>query len=255
MPLPALIKNLDEVAEHFRSEYTQTDEGYTLQVDNADFTSKINEFRGNNISLQKELEEAKKVAEQFKGVDLEAYKKAMKTQEAIKEKQLLDAGELDKVIEQRTATMRNAYESQLQAITQDRDNLQGQTKQFKTQLNQIAVDNIITDAITKIAVPKRGAVEDIKLRAKNIWQVTDNGTIIPMNGDKIIYSQNGSAPMSPDEWITNLTKTAPYLFEPNQGGGGNGSGRQTPNQGKVVSRSEFSNNIEEIASGKKVLVD
>jgi hypothetical protein len=254
MPLPALIKSLEEVAEPFRSEYTETADGWTLQVENSDFTAKINEFRTNNIALKQQLEDAQKIADKFKGVDLTKYKNALKTQEALEEKQLLDAGEIDKVIEQRTATMRAAYEGQLQAITQDRDQLQGQSTQYKTQLDQIAVSTVIAEALTKVAQPKRGAMEDINLRAKNVWKVTENG-ILPMQGDKVLYSKNGSSPMTPEEWIIDLTQTSSYLFEPNQGGGSMGGGKSQQQAGKVVSKANFSSNLEDIASGKKVLMD
>ena len=251
MALKTFITNLEDVAEHFREEYEQTEGGFALKVDDADYQKKIGEFRGNNIQLAQQLEDAKKQLKNFEGVDPAKYKAQQDVLQKLEEKQLLEAGQVEKVLEQRTQTMKADYEGQVQALKASVEDFQKKADTYKRSLDTIAVDNAIVKAVTEIAQPKRGAIEDIKLRAKTIWKVKEDGNLIPMDGDRVLYGKDGTAPMSPAEWAMNLTTTAGYLFEPNTGGGSQGGGRGQQSGDKLVSRSSFASNLEDIASGKK----
>ena len=254
MALKPFIKTLEEVAEPLREQYTQTDDGFILQVDETDYLARINEFRGNNIALQKQLKDATEHAEQFKNIDPAKYDEAVKTLQKLQEKQLLEAGQVDQVLEQRTQTMRADYEGRIKALTSKVEDYQQQATTYKGSLDRIAVESVITKAVTDIAPPIRGALEDIKLRAKDIWKVQPNGGLVPMEGDNILYGKAGTAPMTPEEWVMGLTQTAPYLFEPNQGGGSQGGGGRQQSADRVVPRGAFAANLEDIASGKKTVI-
>jgi hypothetical protein len=251
MPVKTFITNLEEVAEHYRDDYEQTDGGFTLKLDDADYQKKIGEFRGNNIQLSQQLEDAQKKLKNFEGVDPVKYKAQQDVLQKLEEKQLLEAGQVEKVLEQRTQTMKADYEGQVQALKTSIEDLQQKATTYKRNLDTLAVDNAIVKAVTAIAQLKPNALEDVKLRAKTIWKVKDDGNLVPMDGDRVLYGKDGSAPMSPAEWAMNLTTIAPYLFEPNTGGGSQGGGRSQQSGDKLVSRSAFSANLEDIASGKK----
>lgn len=254
MELEAFVQTLDTVPEALHAAYEAAEGGFVLKVKDTDFQKKIGEFRGNNIQLAQQLEEAQKKLKNFEGVDPTKYKEQQDVLRKLEEKQLLEAGQVEKVLEQRTQTMRADYEGKVQALQAQAEELQKKASTYKRNLDTIAVDNAIIKAVTDIAQPKRNALEDIKLRAKTVWRVQENGDLIPMDGDRVLYGKDGTAPMSPTEWAMNLTGIAPYLFEPSTGGGSQGGGRSQQSGDKLVSRSAFNSNLEDIASGKKKIL-
>jgi hypothetical protein len=252
MALKTFIKTLEEVGEAFRSEYKKTDDGYVLDTDDSSFQQKIGEFRNNNITLQKQIDELNKTMTKYKGVDPEKYATAMETLQKLEEKQLLEAGQVDKVIEQRTAAMRSDYEGQITSLNTLVETHKGQAIQYKTRLDDIAISTAIQQAVNEVATPRKGALEDIQLRARTTWKVGDDGNIVPMSDGKVLYGKDGKAPMTPQEWVGNLTTQAAYLFEPNSGGGSQGTGAKPAtgaNGSKVLPRESFSSNLEAIAKG------
>lgn len=246
--LKAFIKDISEVDEKYRDLYTKTDDGYTLQVDEADFKKQLGEFRGNNITLTKQLTTLKEQMKKFEGVDTEKYAEAMETMRKLEEKQLIEAGKIDEVVNSRVDAMRNELGGKITALEERATKAEKAAGDYKSKLDIIAVDDTITKAIGEVAIPRKGAISDIINRARNTWRVDDEGKVIAMQGDQQIYGADGKAPITPQEWATNLYKDASYLFEPNSGGNAQGSGGKN-GKTTTVSREGFSSNLEGIAKG------
>lgn len=226
MPLKFTITALDEVPENVRSFYTKQGDKYVLDADGAVSKDKLDEFRNTNIDLQKQLEK-------YKGVDPAKYNELMEIDRKIKEKQLLETGKVDELVELRTATMRETFETEKTKLTTD-------LTVANTRLEQLLIDNVVkTSAIRLGVIPE--AVDDVVLRAKTMFRI-DNGQPVPKDAEgKVIYGKDGSSPMSVDEWLTGLKSSARHLFQGSSGSGAGGGNRNSaPDMSKLTPAQKIS---------------
>ena len=112
--------NIEDIPEGMESLYTEQDGVHTLTgVEGVVDKSRLNEFRDNNIQLRKDLEareeavaaagsEMKEIQaqmeamkSQFAGVDLDEWKTIQAERKAVAEKELIEAGEVDQLINSR----------------------------------------------------------------------------------------------------------------------------------------------------------
>lgn len=220
--LKAVVESLDEVPESLRQFYSEKDGKFVLQMEGAELESEV---RGLKSALQKERDAAKQlkaeIAElqsKFKDLDPEAARKALEQQQALKEKQLLDAGKVDEVVAERTAMMRRDFEAQtkaLKAALEERDSaLTKQAQQLETHL----IDGAVSAAALELGARKE-ALELIKLKAKQTFRVKD-GRLVPVNGEGgTVYGKDGRSPLSVKEYLEGLKTEASFLFQPSSGGG------------------------------------
>jgi hypothetical protein len=202
------IAALTDVPEALRSEYKPDPAGgYVLDAEGVVPKERLDEFRNNNIALQQQIDK-------YKDVDPVKYKELMQIQRRIQEKELIDKGDVDKLVELRVATMR--------------DELTGQVNTLNTSLatatqtlSVLMIDNKVKDAAVKLGVTPT-AMDDVVLRAHTTYKV-DNGQAVPKDGKgQVIYGKDGKSPMDIEEWMTGLKKTAPHLFLGTTGSGATG---------------------------------
>lgn len=272
MGLRALIQSLDDVDEQYRNLYVRTDDGYVLDIDDGGFKSRISEFRNNNIDLRRqldatkdqeqELERLRDQVSRFKDIDPEKATEALQKMAQLKDKELLDSGKIDELVAQRVErqveNMRKDYdgkvaalEGAVQELTTGRDN-------FRKLYSDNVTDSTLLQAIGEIGTLRKGAAQDALGRGHKVWQVNDDGNLMPVGPDgKVLYGRDGKSPVTPKEWAEGLMTEASYLFEGSAGGGsrsgtGNGAG-----DGKKVSFGDqegINRNIADIASGKVEVV-
>lgn len=228
MKLKYRISKLEDVEEQYRGLYAASADGtFTLQAEGVADKAKLDEFRDNNISLSKQMDDLKKM---FEGIDPNKVRELMARQKELEEKKLIDAGKLDELLAQRTTAMKSEYEAKLTAAEEAR-------KKVTSQLEVLLVDSAIQTAAAKTGV-RATALEDVMLRGRTLFKVQD-GKAVPIGADgKVIYSSDGVTPQSVEGWLGSLTTSAPHLFEPSKGGGAGGSG-STGGDGKKMTRSDF----------------
>jgi hypothetical protein len=209
MSLKYVVDSVDGLSTDIAALYTPNADGkFYLEVEGAVSKTKLDEFRNNNITLTKTLEK-------YKDVDLSTYSELLGLKKQTDEKKLIDAGELDKVVEQRVGEMRTTYTSQIETLQQE-------NTVAKRQLESLLIDSTVRDAAMQSGVQPT-AVEDVLLRAKTVFQIKD-GQSVPMDkSGAVIYGKDGSTPMSVNDWVANLKKQAPHLFLGSSGGGAAGS--------------------------------
>jgi hypothetical protein len=99
------------------------------------------------------------------------------------------------------------------------------------------------------------AVSDIVGHVRQVFKLKD-GKVTPLQDDgQIRYGKNGTDPMPMSEYIAGLRTSKPHYFEPNSGGGAGGSGGEG-GAGETIdpsNRHAISQNLQEIASGKKTV--
>jgi len=211
MSLKFVVDSVDGLSEDMAALYSKNTDGkFYLEVEGAVAKTKLDEFRENNVRILKELDK-------FKGVDPTKYADLLKLQEKADEKKLIDAGEIDKVVEQRVGQMRTTYETEV-------TRLKDANSVAHRQLESLLIDSAVRDSAMKSGVHP-SAVDDVLLRAKTTFQIKDGAPVPKDSAGNVIYSKDGSTPMSISDWTTGLKKQAPHLFQGSQGGGAGGSGR------------------------------
>jgi hypothetical protein len=207
MALKFKIAKLEDVEESLRGLYVKTADGtYVLEVDGASDNDRIKEFRERNIELLKE-------AEKYKDLNPEKYAQLMETQRLREEKELIDKGEVDKVIEGRVAAMKKEHQAAI-------DNLSNSNGQMTRQLESLLIDNTVRTAATKTGV-RPEAVDDVLLRAKTVFSIKD-GKVAALDSDgKVMYGKDGTTPLGIEEWSTGLKAVASHLYLGSNGSGAN----------------------------------
>lgn len=268
MGLKAFVSSLDDVPESLRDAYVKTDDGFVLDVDDKEFKQKISEFRDNNIALrhqvdatkgmQEELEQLKKLAKDYDGLDPEKARAALQRIEEIEEQHLLDAGKLDEVVSQRTERMRQDYEGRLEAYTKKMEELSGAAERFKGLYSNTVIESGLQKAVSEVARVRPGAMQDILHRGRTIWSVDEEGNPVPRDAQgNVRYGKDGKEPISMKEWAEGLVLDAPYLFEGSAGGGSTSGRGEGGSVGRVSSADQdaINSNLEAIAAGKVEVVN
>lgn len=210
MALKHKIAKLEDVAEPLRGLYRAEGDGFVLDVEGVVPKDKLDEFRNNNIALQRQIDA-------FKDVDPTKYRELMALQQSIAEGELIKKGDVDGVVALRVTAMKNELEGKLSDAT-------SKLSTAESQLQVLLIDNAIRAAAIKNgALPT--AVDDLILRARGIYTVKD-GVPTPIKEGKVVYGKDGTTPMPIDEWAIGLKKDAPHLFQGSMGSGAGGGGRQ-----------------------------
>ena len=216
MPLKLKYTNLKEIPAEDVRLYVERDGGWVLDAEVAAEKSKLDEFRTNNIALQKEVNELK---QKFEGINPEEVRKVAEEKQRLEDEKQLKAGEFEKVVETRVKTAVAGLEKKVSTVTADRDALDAR-------LTVIQIDQGVLAAATKRGL-RATALPDITARARSTFKLV-NGvpTAFESDGQKVRPGKDGVSPMTLDEWLDTQVSEAPHLFESNAGGGaaGNGSG-------------------------------
>ena len=232
MKLKFKLDTLEGLDAAIAALYEQGADGaYYLSVDGVVGKDKLDEFRNNNVKLLKDLEK-------FKDVDPAKYQELLALAKKQEEKKLIDAGEIDKVVEQRVGEMKSTYETQLKTLTE-------QNSVAQRQLESLLIDNAVRDAAVKSGVQPT-AVDDVLLRAKATFKIKD-GNAVPVGAQgNVVYGKDGTSPMSVVDWTTGLKKQAPHLFQGSQGGGAQGSGKGNVDTSKLTSAQKIAQGLDSL---------
>ena len=170
--------------------------------------SKLDDFRANNVKLMKDMET---LNTKFEGIDLDGYKDMVKQQQSLKDKKLIDAGKIDELLDERTKSMRELHNKEL-------DKIQGINGTLNKQLETLVIDNAVRDSATKSGVVDTG-IDDVLLRSQSVFSLKD-GKAVPHDADgNVIYGDGSNDPMTVQEWVKGQMEVAPHLFKSSQGGG------------------------------------
>ena len=228
---PRKIKKLEDVPENLRDLYVKHGDEFVLDTDDGDeaaIRARLDEFRDNNRSLKRQVEELTGKLDGLKDIDVETHRRAMAALAAVtdaEEAELLKKGDLKGVVERRVTGMRTDFDRQLKAKSDAIGAMEGQIRQLTDTLHVHQVQTTVLGAINKVGKPRQGALDDLNLRARSTWTIdSKTGNLVAKRGDQVIYGKKGE-PITPDEWAQDLLVSAPHLFEGSQGGGAGGGSR------------------------------
>ncbi len=245
MSLKVFVPDLTEIEAGLQSHYTKTDTGYVLDVNQDEYKNKLNEFRNNNIQYQKTKQDALDSLAKFKDVDLEKYNSLLKKEDDIENQNLIKKGDFDQLLTKETDRLKTEYDGKINVLETGKQDADSKALTYKSQLDDLAINDAINKAVSEAGVPMKGALTDIISRAKKVWVVNENGVAVAKDGETLLFGKDGKAHLTATEWAKDLMTTAPYLFEQNSGGGAPGSKNPGGNQGKKIQikRSEIGNHI------------
>lgn len=229
MAIKLVLDSIEGVDQHIAALYEKQEDGkFRLDVEGAVPREKLDEFRNTNIDLLRKLDG-------FKGVDPTKYQTLLGLEKKLTDKELIEAGKVDEVVQSRIKTMSSEHEATVSTLN-------GQLSIANKQLESLLIDSAVrVKALEAGVLPT--AVDDVMLRAKTVFKIVD-GQAVPHSNDKPMYGKDGVNVMSVDEWVGSLAKSATHLFGQTQGGGAGGTRTSSrPGGGKVLT------SVQKIAAG------
>ena len=242
--MSTLIKqydNVESIPEGLESIYTKTDDGkFVVNVEGSVDKTRLDDFRDNNINLRKEIEgfESKQldndsamaelklqldaVNDKFSGIDLDEWNSLQAERKANADKELIEKGDVDTLINNRVdeviaaqkkelAAQKSTYEAQVASLQDDLLNYDGQ-------LNTMLVDNELTKIAADAGV-RASAMEDVLSRGRAVFRVEDGQAVAFNDQGRQMYLDDAVTPLNINAWIEGLTESAPHLFESSTGAG------------------------------------
>lgn len=173
---------------------------------------------GELIAAQKEL---KTQLTQFEGIDPQAVHAILKRFTDDEEAGLIKAGKIDEVLNRRTERMQADWQKKVDAEKTRALKLEAKANKLAAR----ATSEAIIKAATKAgALPE--AAEDIVLRAQGAgWTINDEGEVVAMRDNEIIFGKDGKTALTPLEWAESLREAAPHLWPRAQGSNAPGNSR------------------------------
>jgi len=192
--------------------------------------AKLQEFRDNNISLAKERDELKAFNDKVRplvGDDVDAFGNEINdlrtTKRQVEDGTLKGTDNIEKEVSTRVAQMEQNYQTQLAELGTKFQNASDFGQNMASKYQDSVRDREITNAVLNAesgANPE--ALPDILHRARELFKVQEDGSLIAKNGDTTVYGADGATPMTPNEWLGKLLESAPYLGKASAGGGAAG---------------------------------
>ncbi len=251
MALQAIVEDLAAVPEALREHYREIDDAFVLDlegVENHPATRALKNAKDREADERRKRGE--KVAEledrlkAFDGLDPEAARRALAEAEAQVDRQLIDQGEIDTLIQGKTAGLRAEHEKEI-------DGLGTALRLAEAALSEVRIFDAVKGVAIKAGV-RDGALDDVVNRARPVWRLVDGAPVAikPGSGDEPWLADDG-APITMGRWIDELAGEAAHLFKPNRGGdaqgGGDAAGRQMID---IAQPNAIGRNLEAFAKGE-----
>lgn len=217
MTLQAVLDSLDDVPEALREFYTESEDGkFRLDVTGVEFPDEV---KGLKSALKKERERRKELADRVatipEGFDAHRWQELLDAEEARERQAAEKKGEWEKLRDK----LQEKHEKQLA----DKD---GVIHSLERQLEDLLVDNVARDAITKAEASVTLLLPHVKQRTKVI---EENGKkrpiVIDSKGERRL--NDAGADMTIEELVVELGEDTDFAmaFAPSGATGGGASGR------------------------------
>jgi hypothetical protein len=90
---------------------------------------------------------------------------------------------------------------------------------------------------------RSSAVQDVKLRGRQIFRLNLEGGIEAFDGEKILYGKDPTRPLQMEEWLKDEEKNSPHWFESSSGGQVPPGGPQPGGGGRFTLSREQAGNV------------
>ena len=203
--------------------YKVSGDDFILDVEGATSKDKIDEFRTNNNNLQSQLKS-------FDGIDIDKYKAMLETDRKVRDKELIDKGDFETLINERTNVLKSDYEAKLLASTQELDNIKGQQNGLITRYE---IEGAAHKAFSVHKIQPQ-AQDAVMAQIKSMF-VINNGSVVAMDGENIKTGADGNFTVS--EFVSGQPE---FMKVPSSGGAGKGSESQHSTNDGASKREAYS---------------
>jgi hypothetical protein len=219
MPLKLTVTDLNEVPEALRTAYKQRGDGagYIIDVEGGVVPKALHdEFRQKNVDLMKKIEG-------FGDVTPDSLKSLREEQETLKAELAAARKGKDTEAEKRIEALQAGLKKQIDDAVKERDG-------YKSRLESVLIDGEVSKAAAEIGAHAT-ALDDISNRVRSRFKIGEDNKpyAVDAQGNKV-FGEDGQ-PLGVSGVVRQLTKQAPHLFKPSNGGGASqqsaGGGRST----------------------------
>lgn len=205
--LKFIYTSKEEIPEGMESHYTEANGKWVLSCEGAVPTSRLDEFRENNVTLKKQVEA-------FGSITPDKAKELLAKQEEIENSKVKGDDEVKKLVDERVAKMKETFDK-------EKADLEVKLQTTESQLATRTIDAALIEAGGELGL-RQTAHTDAVARGRAVFKLEDGKPVAYKDGEKV-YGKDGS-PLSPREWVESLSKDAPHLFDDSEGGGAGGGG-------------------------------
>jgi len=229
MSLKMVLDSVEGLDEQTSTLYEKGEDGkFHLSVEGFDpqAQARVKEFRDNNVNLMKQLKE---MSDKYSDIDIEKYNQMVENERKMKEHDLLDKGQIEEYVAQRTERMRQDYESKIESLSKKASDFEREASDVQHQLSSILIDSEIQKAVSSLGALKKNAMTHILNVGRQTWKLESGDLTARTFDGKMIYGKDGANPITFEEWAQTLVKDYPYLFENPEGTQSKGSESRVPN--------------------------
>lgn len=262
-----VVDDINTVPEEHRGLYEQRNGKWYLKIEgmpdpaeNASLKQKVNEFRENNIRLTKQIEEIQAKLAAYDGFDPQEAAKLRETEQKLKDKQLIDAGRVDELIQIKVQEAVNSSKKKIEELENTLKDVSTKRDEAEGRFQRKVVEGMLSKEAAKHGI-RAGAMEDVFSHAERFgWKLDETGTALvarDADGHQRTSTANPGRPVTLDEYFKDvLPSDKPFYFEGSAGGGASGGGAgRSGRHVKASDQQAIDANIEKIASGEIEVVE
>lgn len=211
----------------------------TMQTAMSEQAAEVDRLRSHSAKL---LDEKKKLQSDYKAFeklgDPDVIGKMLKQFENDEDAKLVAEGKFKEVLSKHTERMKLDYESTIEDLGKKLSESDSVKAKYEQKYHEAQAGHAIRQAAVAAGV-RETAVDDILLRGKGVFIVSDEGTLESRDKDGNLRKINGKE-LTPTLFVESLRKTYPHYWPDSQSGGargGAGGGKAMSNPFKKGSKS------------------
>jgi hypothetical protein len=223
--LVASYKTKEEIPAALAEYYKEDNGEFVLDAADMEPASRVSEFRNTSVTLKKFLGKfGIKKADDEKEVNevADLFKTLRERKDLLDEKKLIKDDKVEEVVESRLKKARGEWDI-------ERGGLESKNKDQAVLLSKLVIEQKLVDEATKLGV-KAEHLEDVKNRGLKVFKLEDGAAVAYDEKGEKKYGKD-TKPLSIVEFMQDVLKTAPGLFNESKGTGAQGSGQGAGNQG------------------------
>jgi hypothetical protein len=164
--------------------------------------------------LLKKAQTQQSMLSAYEGIDPKVARDALKKMQELEEKKMLDAGQIDDLVNHKTERMRLDLEGKVQNALAAQKAAEEEKNKLRKELQTTRLTNGIWNAALNTGVVRKDAKDYILFKANQVWQFDEGQDPVARKPDgNLIFSKDGHSPISMEEWVMTLKETDPFCFE------------------------------------------